>query len=126
MLPRMRVLLAEDDDGLRTMFRIALSAAGFHVDEARDGIAALRRIDADPPDAVILDIGLPLLSGVSVRKDLTAHAHTRDIPVLVVTGSTGHFEALNVNCVLRKPVSPEQVVDALRTCLQSGRSQRTT
>jgi two-component system, OmpR family, phosphate regulon response regulator PhoB len=114
-----RVLVVEDDEQLRSMFRMALTLAGFETSGAADAVEALRRIDYDPPDAVILDIGLPKFSGALVREDLTAHAHTRDIPVLVVTASTENFDKLHANCVLRKPVHAEQIVEALRKCLDA-------
>jgi DNA-binding response OmpR family regulator len=117
---RATVLIVEDDEGLRHMYRVALALAGFHVQEAANGVRALRSIDAHPPDAVILDMGLPIFSGVFVREEIAAHAHTRHIPIVIITGSSENFDSLNVNCVLRKPVSPEEVVEALRKCLQSG------
>ena len=115
-----RVLVVDDDEDLRDLYRVTLNLAGFETSTAANAIDALRRIDRDPPDAIVLDIGLPLISGIAVREDLAAQAHTRHIPILVVTGSPENFDYLNVNCVLRKPVSSEQLVDALRKCLRSA------
>jgi hypothetical protein len=55
-----------------------------------------------------------------VRQDIAAQAHTREIPVVVVTGVPGSHEGLNVACVLRKPVTPERLVLTVRSCLSSG------
>ena len=117
---RMRVLVVEDDDDLRSLFRTALAIDGFDVQEARNGLDALHRIDQDPPDVVILDINLPLVSGIAVREQIAAHSATRHIPVVVVTGSAENFDALNVPCIIRKPVSPTELVQAVRKCLASG------
>lgn len=110
----------EDHDDLRGMFRAALAIEGFDVQEARNGLDALHRIDQGPPDIVVLDINLPLVSGVAVREQIAAHSATRHIPVVVVTGSAENFDALDVPCIIRKPVSPTELVKAVRQCLENG------
>jgi DNA-binding response OmpR family regulator len=107
------------------MFRRALSFGGFDVREAGDGLEALRALDVDPPDLVILDLGLPLVRGEVVRQEIAAHAHTRRIPIVVVTGAGGALDHLDVNCVLRKPVSPDELVNTARACLASGAGSAT-
>ena len=52
---RPSVLVVEDDPELRTLYRTTLALAGFAVTSAEDGIEALRRIDAGPPDVIVLD-----------------------------------------------------------------------
>jgi DNA-binding response OmpR family regulator len=120
MIRRQRILVVEDDGDLRRMFRQMLSLGGYEVLEAGDGLNALRAIDATPLDAVILDLGLPVLSGHAVRQELAAHAHTRQVPVIVVTGESGDLDGLDAACVLRKPVSPERLLHVVRTCIASG------
>jgi DNA-binding response OmpR family regulator len=51
------VLIVEDDADLRRMFRTALTYEGFTVREASNGLGALRILDSDPPDLVLLDLG---------------------------------------------------------------------
>jgi CheY-like chemotaxis protein len=115
------VLIVEDDVDLRRMFRTALALDGFSIREAGDGLDALRILDADrPPDLVLLDLGLPLVSGYVVRQEIAAHAHTRNIPIVVVTGSAADHDRLDVACVLQKPVSPDRLVNTVRSCLASG------
>lgn len=120
-MPAQRTILIVDDDAdLRRMFRTALTFAGFRVLEAGDGLHALQVLDRDPPDLVVLDLGLPLLSGQVVQKEIAAQAHLRHIRVVVVTGMSGPHADLEVACLLRKPVSPEDLVGTVRTCLASG------
>lgn len=114
------ILIVEDDGDLRRMFRTALTLAGFAVEEASDGAGALYRIEQKPPDLVVLDLGLPTVSGLIVHQEIAAHAHTRSIPVVIVTGSTMNLDHLDVSCVLRKPVDPELLVITVRRYLQSG------
>lgn len=118
--PRTRILVVEDDRELRQLYRMVLSLAGYDVQEAADGLNALHRLDEAPPDLVVLDLLLPGVSGVVVQQEIAAHAHTRDIPILVVTGSPMLPSELEVPCVLRKPVSPDALVEAVRSCLAAG------
>jgi DNA-binding response OmpR family regulator len=120
MPPRKSILIVEDDEDLRRMFRHALSLAGYDVKDTGDGINALRLVELQRPDLIILDLGLPLLSGLNVQQEIAAHAHTRDIPVVIVTASSSPLTGVNVACVLRKPASPEEVVDVVRQCLASA------
>jgi DNA-binding response OmpR family regulator len=115
-----RVLIVEDDPDLRRMYRVALIVAGYEVRVAIDGIDALRQIDSHPPDLVVLDLGLPVLSGIVVRQQIAANAATRHISVLIVTGAPDKAVGLDVPCVLTKPVAPDQLVEAARSCLAAG------
>ena len=114
------VLIVEDDQALRRMYRAALGLAGFDVVEADDGLAALHFLDHRRPDLVVLDLMLPTMSGLVVQQEIAAHAHTREIPIVIVTGSDLSLDRVDVPCVLRKPVSPDALVDAVRSCLASG------
>lgn len=112
------ILIVEDDAPLRTMWRTALRLEGFDVIEAGNGIEALRLIEVGPPDLVLLDLGLPYLDGISVRQDIAAQVFSRNIPIVVVTGSTEDLSYLDVNCVLRKPVTVDQIVRVVQRCIQ--------
>lgn len=119
-MPRQRVILIVEDDGsLRAVWRTALRLEGFEVIEAGDGLEALKLIEASPPDLVLLDLGLPVVDGVSVRKDLAAQIFSRNIPIVVITGSTDDLSYLDVNCVLRKPVTVDHVVRVVHRCIAS-------
>ena len=94
--------------------------AGYDVDEAADGIDALRIIETRVPDLVVLDLMLRSLDGRSVQQELAAGAFTRDIPIVVVTGSAMEVSGVNVSCVLRKPIMPDQLVETVRHCIVRG------
>jgi CheY-like chemotaxis protein len=120
MSSRHCVLIVEDDEDLRRLFRTTLALAGFEVREAGDGLEALQRIDADPPDLVVLDLVLPGVSGVVVYQEIAAQAVTRHIPIVVITGSAIAEHELDVACFLRKPISPDRLIEVVRTCLAAG------
>jgi two-component system, sensor histidine kinase and response regulator len=106
------ILLVEDHADTRELYRTALKAAGFHVVAVGDGVEALRVIDTAPPSLVVLDLGLPSISGREIVKELASGADTRHIPVLVVTGYDASEVRSEVAAVLRKPVDPDAVVQA--------------
>ncbi len=112
------ILIVEDDEPLRAMWRTALRLEGFDVIEAGDGLEALKLIESTQPDLVVLDIGLPHVDGVSVRQDLAAQVFSRRIPVVVITGSADDLSYLDVDCVIRKPVTVDQVVLVVQRCLR--------
>jgi len=115
-----RILVVEDDADLRRMFRTALTLAGFAVHDVAIGIEALRYIDLEPPDLIVLDLMLPDMSGLVIRQEIAAHAHTRRIPIVVVTGTSVDLSSLDVACVLRKPVTPDELVRVVLSCLMTG------
>lgn len=114
------VLIVEDDVPLRRMFRQALTVAGYDVREAGDGLFALRQIEAQAPDLLVLDLGLPTLSGYAVQQEIAARPNLRHIPIVVVTGLNVRAKALDVSCVLPKPVTPDELVRVVGRCM--GRS----
>jgi DNA-binding response OmpR family regulator len=119
-MPQKRILIVEDDTELRRMFRTALSLAGYEVDEASDGLEALRKVEARAPDLVVLDLMLHTLDGLSVQQELASRAITSQIPIVIVTGSTLEVDAVNVACLLRKPVTPDELIRTVATCLKHG------
>jgi DNA-binding response OmpR family regulator len=109
------VLVVEDDAGLRELYRSALRAAGYAVVGVEDGVDALRLIESGKPRAVVLDLALPRLSGRAVSRELKAHQHTQEIPVIVVTGTdTSDLSPDHFTCILRKPIDPDALVDAVQ------------
>jgi DNA-binding response OmpR family regulator len=115
------ILLVEDDSVTRELYRIALKAAGYHVKTAGDGVEALIAVDSELPAAIVLDLGLPRLSGYDVRQELAVRADTSRIPILIVTGTdTTGVDLGDEACVIYKPVDPERLVNALADCLRQS------
>jgi DNA-binding response OmpR family regulator len=113
---RPTVLLVEDDRAAREMFEYALRMAGFTVLAARDGLAALRTLEQDLPDAIALDLDLPWVSGIDVQQEVVAHAETSSIPIVIVTG-TDWKPTSPVYATLRKPISGETLVKVVQEAL---------
>ena len=118
-MSRRTVLVVEDYEDLRTVFTDALTFAGFSVRQARDGMEALRMIDSNPPDLIVLDLGLPQVTGNDVLYELREHIHTRHIPVVVVTGTPDATMGVPGDCVLVKPVDLTELVRRVQSCLSA-------
>jgi two-component system, OmpR family, phosphate regulon response regulator PhoB len=117
---RTTLLVVEDDPALRGLYRAVLVGAGYVVIPVEDGIDALRRIEADAPSAIVLDLTLPRLGGLDVHREITAHADTRHIPIIVVTANdTSGLDPNDFACILKKPVDPDALLRAVENCLRS-------
>jgi diguanylate cyclase (GGDEF)-like protein len=80
-----RVLVADDDPSTLAMIDMALQDAGYDCVLASDGMAALEQARATRPDLVLLDVGMPVMSGDEVHRELRRDPRTRYIPVVFVT-----------------------------------------
>ncbi len=123
------VLLVEDDQDGRRMYVEWLAGAGFHVDEAHNGLQALERAFDVRPDVVVTDLDIPGIDGFELTRRLKHDPRTRDIPVLAVTGyaafASDPERARRAGCdgVLSKPCSPQDLETAIRSLIQE-RSQQ--
>ena len=81
-----RILVVEDDPSVRGLLQTLLSAEGYEVATASDGLAGLVKVTAAPPALVLLDLMMPDLGGVRVLEEMRDDPELADIPVIVVTG----------------------------------------
>jgi twitching motility two-component system response regulator PilH len=111
-----RVLVIEDDPALRDLYAEAIRDLGQDVDVASDGVDALRQLKRDRPDAIVLDLMLPQVSGYEVLQFVRSSAELRSTPVIVISATaTGHW-ALQVgaSAYLAKPFEFEKLAAILR------------
>jgi PAS domain S-box-containing protein len=112
-----RILLAEDDsDSARWMQRV-LAARGFEVTTVPDGLAALVRAIEMLPDVIILDVDMPKMGASEVLPQLKNNPGTRDIPVIVITGTVpdtrGYFIEAGAVDFFSKPIDDDIVAARL-------------
>ena len=113
------ILIIEEDDDLRRLLSLALRLAGFPTREAREGLEAMAIIEQLVPiDAVVLDVVLRDIDGLSIRQEIAARIGT--IPVIVMTESSESIPDLHPSCVVRKPVEPDDIVTAVVRCLRES------
>ncbi|WP_291994197.1 response regulator transcription factor [Candidatus Accumulibacter sp. ACC003] len=117
----MRILIVEDEPLLQTQLAAALRAAGYAVDSAGNGVDALHLGDSGSYDAVILDLGLPQLDGISVLRQWRAAG--RGMPVLILTARDGWHEKVagidaGADDYLSKPFHMEELLARLRALIR--------
>jgi DNA-binding response OmpR family regulator len=122
-MDRQTILLVEDDRATREMFEYALRMEGFAVIATCDGLGALRLLEYELPDAIVLDLDLPHVSGIDVQQEVMAHAETSAIPIIVVTGTDWRAPG-GVFRVLRKPITPDVLIVTLRHALRPADRRR--
>jgi len=124
----MRILIAEDDPDLSRQLKTALTDAGYAVDHAPDGEEAYFLGETEPYDAIVLDLGLPKIDGVSVlERWRRAHVGT---PVLILTARGAWSEKVagfdaGADDYLTKPFHTEELLARLRALLRrsAGRAE---
>ncbi len=109
------ILLVEDESLLRRAFRTLLEVSGYRVTEAGTAAEALERAEADAPDLVLLDLGLPDRNGLEIVDALRIRARRPGLPIVAMTGQSGAEAAracVEAGCVdhLVKPVGPRELV----------------
>jgi DNA-binding response OmpR family regulator len=119
----MRCLVVEDDADIRADLSRALQAAGFVVDPADDGEAAWFRGDVEDYDAVVLDLGLPKLDGLSVLRRWRASG--RAFPVIVLSARSDWTEKVEgidagADDYLAKPFQMGELVARVRGLVRRG------
>lgn len=117
----MRILLAEDEDGIAERVARALEGAGYLVERSTDGEDAWFRGDSEEFDAVVLDLGLPLMDGIQILKRWRAEGRT--MPVLVLTARGAWMERVEgidagADDYLPKPFQMEELKARLRALLR--------
>ncbi len=110
----MRILLVDDDPALRTLLKTTFEVADVAVVEAEDAAAARRKIRSARPDVIVLDINMPGTTGLELCAELKAAPATRDIPIVLLTGSEGGTDAAakkaGADAIVRKPFSPLELL----------------
>jgi two-component system response regulator RpaA len=86
------VLVIEDEPALSDIFATALKAGGFEVEQAYDGVEGLDKALHKRPDAILLDLLMPMKDGFDTLKDLKSHESTADIPVIILSNLGQDFE----------------------------------
>lgn len=79
------LLLVEDDAIIRHLYRAKFVSAGFQVEVAEDGMKAVKLLAMLKPDLVVLDLMLPILSGVDVLKFIRSRAELKAVPVILLS-----------------------------------------
>ena len=110
-----RILVADDEHGIRALLRLTLVPAGHSVVEAADGDEALALARTHRPDIVILDVWMPGLSGLDVCRAIRADSSLAGTRVIIASGHASDADALaaGADAVFAKPFSPARLLAAV-------------
>ena len=115
-----RVLIVEDDEGIREMLKYNLTSAGFAVQEARDGATGLRTARTARPDLILLDLMLPGMSGFDFCRALRRSSR---VPVIMITAKDAEVDRivgleLGADDYITKPFSVREVLARVNAVLR--------
>lgn len=103
----LRILIADDDPGVRELLREMVEGLGYEAVTVPDGMAALNAIAAERPDLILMDLQLPDMTGYEATRGLKANSDTASIPVVAMTAQA---------CV-PKPFRKEGLIVAIQAAL---------
>ncbi len=117
------VLIVDDNDDSREIIALILAHAGYMTSQARDGAEALASARARPPAAIIMDIFMPIMDGLTATQQLTRDTALKHIPVIAQTARPATLDADRglFFAILQKPSNPQDLLKALSRALVSVR-----
>ena len=123
------VLLAEDFEDARELYRDYLEFSGFSVETASNGKDAIAQAIALQPDLILMDASMPVLDGWQATRELKSNPVTQHIPVLALTAHAfddARQQGKSVGCdgFVIKPCLPDDLVSRVRETLESGKAKK--
>lgn len=118
------IVIVEDDADLANLLRYNFEAAGFEVFCVTNGSAALEHLEVAPPALVVVDWGIPTLSGLELVRQLRRREPTQALPVVMLTGRCSNDEralalASGVDIFIGKPFSLTELMASVAGLLSS-------
>jgi CheY-like chemotaxis protein len=112
----LKILVADDEDVSRRTLVYLLEASGYAVVDARDGVEAVQKAIRELPDAILMDIAMPIMDGCQAAETLRANARTSGIPIIACTGAPRPLSEWNhlFQAVIGKPFTAEGVVNEIQ------------
>jgi twitching motility two-component system response regulator PilH len=120
------VLIVDDSSALREMIAGLLVNAGMTILEAKDGAEAQQKIEASPPDLVVLDIVMPNMNGYELTRWIKTNPKTQNVPVVICSSKGEEFDRYwgmkqGADAYIAKPFRPNEMVETVKQLLRSQR-----
>jgi two-component system, OmpR family, alkaline phosphatase synthesis response regulator PhoP len=122
-MTRKKILLADDEEDIKTVVRLYLESRGYECLTAYDGLDALSMAESEQPDLILLDVMMPVMDGYEVARKLKASEKTRGIPIIMLSAA-GHSDSIKKGLeagardYLVKPFEPSKLDELIQTVLQ--------
>jgi two-component system, response regulator, stage 0 sporulation protein F len=109
------LLVVDDDESHRTLLSDFLEQLGYRTRQARDGREALDMLDEEMPDAVLLDLRMPVMSGWGLLEALKKMPRARNLPIIIISAYGFEWEAelVGASGYISKPVDLEKLRDTV-------------
>ena len=117
------ILIVDDDDVISTIADLGLKRAGFNTVKCSSGMSCLENLMYYTPDLILLDVEMPIMSGIQTLEVIKSNDNLQNIPVVFLTGSTDTetvvaAKKLGAVGYLVKPFIPQELVDKVKQILQ--------
>jgi len=124
--PSARILVVDDDPGMRSLLEVYLGDSGFSVETAMDGAAMWQILEGGMPDAIVLDLMMPGEDGLSLARRLRSQSN---VPILMLSARGEEIDRvvgleMGADDYLAKPFSPRELLARLRALLRRSQGQR--
>ena len=127
-MSKKRILVVDDEPDLVMMVRKNLEKAGYKVEVAYNGVEAMEKVKANPPDAIVLDVMMPEKDGYEVCAELKHDDKYQDIPIVMLTAVADHVSStryshadgmsMEADDYLPKPASAEEIAESVKRLLE--------
>lgn len=127
-MQRLKILLAEDDDDLRSLYGYMLLAAGYKVNAVRNGLEAFAEIQINRPDVLVTDVAMPVLNGLDLIMAIRSNDEFADLPVVAVTSFGEEIcelaRAVGATDAIDKPTELERMREVINAAVSRPSSAR--
>ena len=127
MTDKKRILVVDDEPDFCSIVQGQLEKEGFDVELAYNGVEGMKKVETNPPDAIVLDVMMPEKDGYEMCKELKADDKFCDIPVLLLTAVASHVTSTRYSHAdgmsteaddyIAKPASAEAISQSIRQML---------
>jgi CheY-like chemotaxis protein len=124
-----RILVIDDDRDIGYLVQLTLEAQGYEVVVKEDGLRGLAAAQHQRPDAIVLDLMMPVMDGYEVLRQLRSDQRTNGVPVVVLTAvalkeTAEELQRAGASACLTKPFAPEELSAALSTAIATASAAR--
>ena len=121
-----RILIVEDEQPIRKLLEYNLKLSGYETISAADGETAIKLVESEKPDLIVLDLMLPKLDGIEVCKRLRSKGS--NIPIIMLTAKGDEFDKVHgleigADDYMTKPFSPREVVARIKAVLRRSQAE---
>ena len=111
--PTPTILVVDDDDSIRELTSMTLEVVDeWNVIAASNGQAAVALAKQHDPDAVLLDLMMPVMDGRTFLKEIESDSTLADVPVILLTAATERFQSPRVTGLMKKPFDIDEIIQA--------------